>query len=58
MPEEARSSAYWLAKAEEARTVGDGMQDPVAAAIMVRLAEWYGHMARHAAAREERRSSA
>jgi len=59
MPEETfpRSSAYWFAKAEEARTIGEGMRDPVAAATMVQIAESYGHMARLAAIREERRSA-
>src|SRR3954470_24254981 len=41
MPEETfpRTSAYWFAKAEEARTIAEGMRNPVAAATMVQIAE-------------------
>ena len=49
-----RSSAYWLDKAEEARTRSEGMHDGVAAATLIRLAEFYAVMARRAAAREAR----
>jgi len=58
MPAEAfpKRSEYWLAKAEEARTIGEGMRDPVAAAAMDRVAQSYGHLARLSAAREEQRS--
>lgn len=49
-----RSTLFWLEKAEEARTRSEGMHDAVAAATMLRVAEFYALMARHAAAREAR----
>jgi len=56
MPSETapHSSAYWLDKAEEARTRAEGMHDAVAVATLIRVAEFYALMARRAAAREAR----
>jgi hypothetical protein len=56
MPNETapHSSAYWLDKAEEARTRGEGMRDAVAAQTLLRVAQFYELMARRAAEREAR----
>jgi len=50
------SSSYWLEKAEEARTRGEGMRDEVAAQTLRRVAHFYELMARRAAEREARRT--
>jgi hypothetical protein len=54
MPNEAgpRSSAYWLARAEEALTRSEGMHDRIAAETLRRVAEVYEQLARRAAVRE------
>jgi hypothetical protein len=48
------SSAYWLDKAEEARTRSGTMHDMVAAQTLLRVAQFYELMAKRAAAREAR----
>jgi hypothetical protein len=49
-----RPSAYWLDKAEEARTRSEGMHDADAIQTLLRVAHFYDLMARRAAAREAR----
>jgi hypothetical protein len=52
MPE--RNAAYWLMKAEEARTRAAGMHDPSAKETMLDIAASYDLMAQRAVGREAR----
>jgi hypothetical protein len=49
-----RNAAYWLMKAEEARTRADRMHDPGAMASMLDIAARYDVMAQQAEGREVR----
>jgi hypothetical protein len=50
-----RSSAYWLDKAEEARSIAEGMHELVAARSLLLVASYYEVMAKRAAQREGRK---
>jgi len=52
-PVGAHTSAYWLARAEEARTRADAMHDGTARQTLVSIAEKYEHLAERAAQREK-----
>jgi len=52
-PVGAHTSAYWLARADEARTRADAMQDGTACQTMLSIAEKYEHLAERAARREK-----
>jgi hypothetical protein len=52
--ESLRQASYWRDRAEEARTMGEGMRDPVSKAVMMDIAEKYDLMARRASERESR----
>jgi hypothetical protein len=47
-----RSSAYWHERAEEARTLAEGMRDDATRAQMLAIGRAYDRMAEKAAARE------
>ena len=49
-----RTAAHWRAKAEEARTLADGMSDPDAKGTMENVAAMYALMAKRAEEREKR----
>jgi hypothetical protein len=44
---------HWLGRAEEARSIADGMFDPTTKATMLRIADGYEKMAEHARSRCE-----
>lgn len=54
MPSDEYQAARWWALAAEARAIAAEMTDPAAKQIMLRIAEGYALLARHAAARQKR----
>lgn len=52
MPNKFGTPEHWLARAQEARTMADGMNDPEAIREMLKIAESYERIAKRAEAKE------
>jgi hypothetical protein len=54
MPSASDDASHWRSLASEARLVADGMRDPLAKQIMLRIAEGYERLAGLAEARNKK----
>ena len=48
---------HWRARADQARTLAEQMTDPLSKATMLKIAEGYEEMAKHALARRQSRQA-